>query len=1214
MGLQLWLGNSGSGKSRNLYKRIIEEAENNPSLSYLIIVPEQFTLQTQKDILRLHPRHGILNIDILSFKRLAHRIFEEVGFKNVRGVMIDDMGKNLIIRRLASEHAGELPILGGSVRKLGYISEIKSALSEFMQYNIGTEELEKLIKKSENRQLLCSKLKELQLLYNVFNDYIKEKYVTTEELLEKVSDCIPESEKIRTSVISFDGFTGFTPVQYKVIRALMDCCPEMNFTVLIDNNDINNNEQMEQHELFYLSKKTIKKLKTMACDLKVEIKPDFVIDRTVPARFLPPDQKEEGKSRESLDKSGVNAMTKEVKNPKLIHLERYLFRRVPKVCTDGDSDDLRVHSFLNRMDEITGVAVEINRLVRENNLRYRDVAVVTGDIDLYMHVCRRIFELYNIPYFIDKSIPILLNPLTEYIRAAISCVSDNYPYSSMMRYLRSSLTKLSQDETDRLDNYLLAFGIRGRGVLSRPFIRRGRNISEEELEGLEKSRQIVMDDFVCFEKALAGESGDDRDRPLISSTDTFSVRRLSEALYEMLKRNDTAGRLMRMAQEKRSYGEELKEKELTQIYDRVMELLDQMTQLLGEEKVTLKEYGELLDAGFSEIRIGVIPENQDYVQIGDMTRSRLRNIKALFVTGVNDGIIPKTSAKGGLISDLDREFLSENDDGIDLAPSLRMQAYTQRLYIYMMLTRPSEKLFLSYPRISDSGESLKPSYLIKIICEMFPKLRIDYKSQAPETRIVNGKTAYRTLAGEIQRFSRNFGKKDQNCGENDEIKYMMLFNMYKLNNGKEKLNSASFPFVDAAFGKGVYERQSMINRAIANVIYNGGIIGGITRLEKYAACAYSHFLTYGLRLREREEFSFEARNLGSAFHEALRSYGEVLAENNRSWTDIDGEERIRLVDEAVEKAVSSGDFTAIYADSRSSYIKERIRRFTQRSVEVLTRQLKAGSFKPNRFEFDFNRDNEYKSLNFELEGFNKALLSLRGTIDRFDICEDEENVYLKIIDYKSGNKSFDLERIYEGLDLQLPVYLNAASEFVAGRLENADKTIIPAGIFYYHIDDPLVKEKPGDNTERIRDRLCAELRMRGLVNDEKRICLLLDRNLDPNEHPRSDVIPVRLKKDNTFYADSSTATTEEFRIICDYVNHKLVSMGKGILSGDIAIEPHGEAGEEPCRYCGYKNICVRRMKPQDQNAVQGEDEDAVTKAGKPSRREIIEMMSRELEK
>ena len=451
MGLQLWLGNSGSGKSHSLYKRIIEEAEKNPSRSYLIIVPEQFTLQTQKDILRLHPKHGILNIDILSFKRLAHRIFEEVGFKNARGVMIDDMGKNLILRRLASEHAGELPILGANVRKLGYITEIKSALSEFMQYNIGDQELEKLIHRAENRQLLCSKLKELRLLYNVFNDYIKEKYITTEELLEKVSDCIPESQKIKTSVISFDGFTGFTPVQYKVIEALMGNCLEMNFTVLIDNNDKNDNEKIEQHELFYLSKKTIKKLKSAADELKIEIKPDIVIDRTVPARLLLPNLTGSKRDLQSLEKSEIEEVTKEVKNPKLIHLERNLFRETAKPYAGSDSDDIRVSACLNRIDEITATAVEINRLVRENNWRYHDIAVVTGDIDLYMHVCGRVFDRYDIPCFIDRSIPILLNPLTEYIRAAISCVSDNYSYPSMMRYLRSSLTGLSGDETDRRD-------------------------------------------------------------------------------------------------------------------------------------------------------------------------------------------------------------------------------------------------------------------------------------------------------------------------------------------------------------------------------------------------------------------------------------------------------------------------------------------------------------------------------------------------------------------------------------------------------------------------------------------------------------------------------------------------------------------------------------------------------------------------------------------
>ncbi len=1159
VGIRFWLGKSGSGKSYSLYRHLIREAEDNPAMNYLIIVPEQFTLQTQKDVLRLSPKHGILNIDILSFKRLAYRIFEEVGFKNARGVLIDDMGKNLILRRLAGELSDELVFLGSNIKKPGYINEVKSAISEFMQYGIGNRELEKLIKRAEKRPLLSSKLKELQLLYNSFNNYIKEKYVTSEELLDKVSDCIPESFKIKTSVISFDSFTGFTPVQYRVIKTLMATCPEMNFSILTDNNGIDRNEIIEEHELFYLSKKTLKTLEKISEGVNAERHPDFVIDRTVPVRYITANEEDRYRELESREISAFDPLTDRVINPKLIHLEQNIFRTPEKIYNGIESDDIRLISALNRTDEITRVAGAIAGLVRENNWSYHDIAVITGDIDSYMHICSRIFTLYDIPFFIDRNIPVLLNPFTEYLRAAVRVVSDNYSYPDIMRYLRSALTDISRDESDRLENYILAFGIRGRKQWNEHFIKRGRLFSREELEKLDESRERITETFNIFEADLGEGKG------------RYPVSRISLALYKLIVRNNTEEKLLRLSEEREREGDAIRAKEFSVIYEKVMELLDQLTGLLGDEEVSLKEYADLLDAGFSEIRIGVVPKSHDYVQIGDITRSRLKRIKALFVVGVNDGIIPKTSGKGGLISDVDREFLTGNEDGIDMAPTLRMRAYTQRLYLYMMLAKPEEKLFLSFSRINENGESLKPSYLIKKMRDMFQKLCFDYEGQDLESRIVNAKTAYRALAFDIQDFLAGFGKNSGQEKKKREIEYLTLFNIYKLNNTDDTGLRSLDELLNIAFTRDIYQRKTAINRAITSVIYSDLPTCSISSLEKYAACAYSHFLEYGLRLREREEFSIEARELGSAFHDALRYYGELLAERGLEWTGVSEQQRYRLADDAVERALANGKYGAIYADSRSSYLKERIKRFTRRNVDVLTGQLERGAFKPDRFEFSFNAGNDYEALNFSLtEDFR---LSLKGIIDRIDTFEDEEGIYVKVIDYKSGNKSFDLQRVYDGLDLQLPVYLNAATEH-AEKEHPGSKPVIPAGILYYHIDDPLVETEERLNDEELKKILFGEFRMKGLVNEDERVYRLFDRELGNGDHLRSDIVPVRLKTNLEPYADSGTVTTQEFKTITDYAGFKITEMGREILDGNISIDPHGDDKFNPCRYCSYKNICA----------------------------------------
>ncbi|MCR4656013.1 MAG: PD-(D/E)XK nuclease family protein [Lachnospiraceae bacterium] len=1172
MGLRLWTGRSGSGKSFSLYSKIIEEAEKNPAMNYIIIVPEQFTLQTQKDILRLSPKHGILNIDILSFKRLAYRVFGEVGFKSAQGVLIDDMGKNLILRRLLAQYSDELPILGANAAKLGYVTEIKSAISEFMQYGIGGAEIEKLIKRAEKRPLLASKLKELHTLYNAFENFIKERLITAEELLIKVSACIPESEMLKSSVISFDGFTGFTPVQEKVIRALLEHCPEVNVTVLIDNNSINGKENLEQHELFYLSKKMGNSLKKLAKDADALILPDFSIDQDVPARFLRANAADACEMAPAQETEAFDASTEKVKNPKLIHLERFLFRDECPPYKGKDSDDIRLYSGLNRSDEITKTAILINELVRKNNYAYHEIAVITGDIDSYMNVCGRIFTQYDIPFFIDKSIPILLNPFTEYLKAILSVVSDNYSYPSIIRYLRSYMTDLPMERIDRLDNYIISQGIRGRKRWHERFIKRSGSISEEELSRLEADRKEIIEPFREFEKALTGK--DDNDRGFSAGT-KFPAGRITRALYDFIVKNDSAGKLTRLSKKLSEEGNEIKAKELSQIYGRVMELLDQMTELLGDEETDIREYSGLLDAGFSEIRIGVVPKTHDYVQIGDITRSRLKNIKALFVVGANDGIIPGTGTKGGLISDIDREFLSENEDGISMAPSLRQQAYTQRLYLYMMLTKPSERLYISFSRISESGGSVKPSYLIKIICDMFPKLRFDLKGQDLEDRIVNEKTAYRALCSEIREFCQRFGKDPGKNRKSFEIKYLKLFNIYKLNNYNDM---ALKHLLDAAFSKGPNRFESKINRAIAGAIYGTGISCGITRLEKYAECAYSHFLIYGLKLKEREEFVFDARNLGSLFHDALMYYGRLLREKNLNWNDVTQEMRYEIIDEAVERAVGSGKYGSLYADHRSAYMKERIRRFARRSVDTLSVHLKKGRFEPKYFELPFGNDAGSISMEYKLTEAEK--LNLTGRIDRIDVCEDGENVYIKVIDYKSGSKSFDLSSVYDGTDIQLPVYLYAASEYCSGKDgENKKKNIIPAGFFYYRIDDPVV-DYDGTESDELDGLINKELRMSGIVNSDEEIYKLIDSELNADSHSNSDIIPVRLTKNEAFYADSAVVSTQDFHTISGFVNLKIAEMGREILDGNIEIRP--DRGEDSvCAYCKFGNICARSVREGD---------------------------------
>lgn len=1104
MALKLWLGNAGSGKSHQVYEEVIREAQLHKDRTYLVIVPEQFTLQTQRDLVRMHPDGGILNIDVLSFARLSYRVFEEIGFAKAPGLLIDDMGKNLILRHLAGEVEDRLKVIGKNLKKLGYITEVKSVISEFMQYGVDAQAIARLqeISRQNNRRLLSEKLEDCALLYETFRNYIAEKYTTTEELLVCVSSALADSEKLARSVIVLDGFTGFTPVQYDLIRALMQKCIDVHVTVLLDT--LREADVLyDTEELFFLSRKTIRELKHIAEKSDVPVLPDHVIRDEIPYRF----------------RDGNPGM--------LIHLEKNLFRPDSVSC-DKISDDIQIFSAPNPMDEMAYAAICIQRLIREKNYRYKDIAIVSGDPDTYMHAASRVFTRYGIPFFIDKKQPVLQNPFIEYMRAILRILTEDYSHEGMFAYLKSSMADVDASEVDLLENYCIACGIHGAKQWKNRFLRCPSSLTIEQVMQLDALRERIVAPFAVFDGVE-------------------TVRDYCTALFEMLKNADAQHKLSRMQRSFTAAGLDVKAKEYELIYPSVLSLLDKLVELLGDEKMDAEDFCELLDAGFAELRVGAIPARTDYVQIGDLTRSRFGDIKALFFVGVNDGIIPQSPGGGGLISDLDREFFADKLAGVSLAPSARQQAYIQRLYLYMVMTKPTEHLFLSFAAVSDAGTSMMPSYLIGEMQTMFPQIRTSaYESLQDTEKAFTDETAFTELASNLQDLTQKEEKKSPEAKK--LLEYFIQNEQYR-----DKLKS----MINTAFLDNGNRLTNSVGDVIAHVIYGSSIQGSVTRLETYAKCAYEHFLKYGLRLKEREEFSFEAKDMGSVFHGALETFSKLMSEEGLTWDGLNDETSDRIAEEAVKRTVVGYD--AVYASFRSSYMTTRINRILKRSVRILRAQILAGDFVPSRFELDFSGRRDLSAIHFRLS--EEDTMHLAGRIDRMDLYEDNDRIYVKIIDYKSGNRSLDLAAIYRGEQLQLVVYLNAAMEIE--QLEHPDKEVLPAGILYYHLDDPIVEASARDTDEMIADKIQEALRLRGLVNSDTDVIEKMDHGLSG----KSKVIPVTRNKDGSLGAVSSIATGEEFALISDYVNKIIADMGRSILEGDITARPGN------CDYCEFAGVC-----------------------------------------
>ncbi len=1114
MALQMILGGSGSGKTHFLYETVIREAELHPEQTCFVIVPEQFTMQAQKDIVCLHPRHATMNIDVVSFQRLAYRVFEELAVEQLE--ILDDMGKSMVLRKTAAGERRRLRLFGGHLSQNGFISQLKTTISEFYQYGITPQILREMAPLART-PLSRQKMEDLAVIFQSFEDYIEGHYITTEEVLDVLCRELPRSEVIRASVIALDGYAGFMPVQYRLLELFMVYARQVYVTVTADRR-AGVYRALGMQDLFHMSSQMVRRLAQLAGQNQVRQLPDIWLEDEA-GRMLAGDPAGAGKA------------------PELIHLERNLFRPQRRVYAGKDTGAVLFYQAATPAGEVARVVHEIRRLVCERGLRYRDMAVVTGALGGYGGEVAHQFTQSGIPFFLDDKKNILDNPMTELVRAALEAVRRDFSYESVFRYLRTGLVTGDREMTDRMENYVLAMGIRGSRRWGETWGRTYRGGASLNLDELNAFRETVMAPLFALRDALRQEN--------------VTVGMQAEAVKELL--------ITCRAEEKMEYyrqyflerGEYRLAKEYGQIYEAVIGLLDRLIALLGEEQVSRAEFMEILDAGLAEVTVGVIPATVDRVVVGDLTRTRLAHVKVLFFVGVNDGIVPMRKGGGSLLSDAEREFFGEHR--LELAPTAREDSFQQRFFLYRVMTRPQMRLAVSYAAMGADGKSRRPSYLVGELRKMFPAaVCLKEAEEEVNQELYTPEEAKQALIAGLRTF-RDSGVLEPQTEE-----------LCRFFAGDERYREELKTLVDAAFY--VYEKQG-ISHAAAQALYGRILSGSVTRLEQYAACAYGHFLKFGLELDERQRYELGAADIGNLFHDSIDLCFRSLRERGGDWRTLGDEERTALVSSCVAQVTGEYGNTILGSSSRNAYLGRRVEEMTQRTVWALQQQIIKGDFEPAGFEVSFSAADNLQALKISLSPEEE--LHLRGRIDRVDLCEDGGQVYVKIIDYKSGSTSFDLMALYYGLQLQLVVYMDAVMELTKRR--HPEKEVVPAGILYYNIADPMVEKDglAGCEAADIDREILRRLRMNGLVNSELEVI----RHLDHAIEKESDIIPVVLKDGAVQEGRSSVADRGRFESLRGFVHEKVKRAGQEILGGSIAAEPYKSGARTACDYCPYHAVC-----------------------------------------
>lgn len=1068
MSFQIIRGPAGSGKTTECVRRALKIAESGKRV--LFIVPEQNTAAVERQIVHSSPSGAILNLEIVSFNRLAYKVLDEVGKSS--GQILDDTGKNLIVRRILNENKKELKYFAGMQTRQGFVAKMRSALSELSQYGVSPEQLQaaagELAAKGGST---AAKAKDLAILAEKFRESLTEKYTTVEELMQLLADSAADSKILSESALFFDGFTGFTPIQYELFEKFLTLSPAITVTVTIPQ-DLQETV-IYDGELFEMSKQFIARMRECADEAGVKEISPFVL--------------------------GTDLRHKD--NPELAFLSKHIMQNLPDSERAPQFGSVRLLEGSDEKHELGLIIDEIVRLTRDEGYRYRDIAVVTPALETFGPLAFQMFREAGVPAFVDYRRPLFSNPFIEFIRSALKVVSDGFSYASLFRYLKSGMFDLtpaeqkeagledgqvlSAEEIAALENYALATGVHGRKRWETPFTRGQRNRTVAPVA------DIRIDPGLTQLNALRARIV----KPLLALDDALkegaAVRDQAAAVYQFLVDTEAEKKLA-VLETRPGSGEEY-----SQLFGMICEILDRIVDLLGTEKESRKGFIELFEAALEGITAGVLPAEADYVTVGDITRTRLNAVKVLFVAGADDENLPKSGQTGGILTDADRERLAGADEHIELSPSSAERMQQERFYLYILLSQPSEKLYVSFAGVTGDGAVRRPSSLFSEILRLYEKKQIEEE----ENRASGALAAL-------------FPSPEQD------------------------------PDLSAA-------HPDHLPPVTAENLYTDELAGSVSAFESFASCPFKYFLRYGLALEEQEEARVAVTDIGTAAHRVMQLTFEALFRDgllkagNPFFAEPRAEEKLEsYVRRAYTEAMNDGTVYGFSDTQRGKMMGQRIFQMALRSARAALMQLSDSDLQPTFFEQEFK---EQISLQ------NGKSLLFRGKIDRVDTYREKSDAFVRIVDYKTGEMKYDFGQVLDGRQLQLLLYLSAEEK--KALQEPGVAKVYPAGMHYFHLQDPILNLKDDASDISYRKKEAETYRMSGRSNVEQ------NETADVKSHNGS----IRLRTD--FYV------TEDFRNLEEKAQMKAREIGEEILSGKICVQPVQEGEYSSCKYCPYGGVC-----------------------------------------
>lgn len=821
------------------------------------------------------------------------------------------------------------------------------------------------------------------------------------------------------------------------------------------------------------------------------------------------------------------------KNEELKHLEEN-FYKIPYKKYEGEPKNIKMFLANNQYSEIEHIATQIVKLVRNEEYRYKDISVITKNLSIYSSLIKVIFSNYNIPVFIDEKRELSENIIVKFLISVLEICNKNWSYESVFNYLKTGFVNIEREEIFKLENYCIRWGIKGNKWYKEDWNYVGKDeYTKEEVDRLNELRRMIVKPIRNLQEKAKKDN-------------TFL--NLTKILYEFLQE-------MKLEETIKLKINKLEEKgfiELANEYETsfkvLIELFDEIVLVFGEEKTNFDKYISTLKIGLKNTGLGKIPATQDEVIVGDVSRSRSHKVKAVFIIGINDGEFPSVYKDEGFFNDKDREYLKEQ--GFELANGSLENLYEENFNIYKAFTVAEEKLFLSYASSDNEGRTLRPSILITKMKKIYSNLQETSDIISQEKEIITKNNTFDNLIEKLNDYQEGKDVEDiwfdvLNYYENDALWKSRLLKSL------EGITYTNIP--------------EQIKPEFVKKLYGETLHTTISRLERYRSCPFSFYLEYGLKLKEKKSLKLDPIDTGSFMHEVIDTFFENVANKKISIQEIENADIEKIVKQIVEEKLNLTSNYIFKSIPKFIILTNRLCRLVTLSIIYIVQGLKNTDFEVVGNEIEFKNGKEYRPIEIVTKDGKKV--EITGKIDRIDLAKDETGKYMRIIDYKSSAKDINLNEVLAGLQLQLITYLDAVCQ---------DKDLIPAGILYFGLVEPKIdkgKRAKDITEEEIEQKLREHFRMNGLVLAEMNIINMMDNKLKDGE--KSDVIPVKIKKDGTMDKTSKVVSRKEFEILQKYVKNTLAQISKEILDGNIDIKPYYnvKTKRKPCEYCKYNSIC-----------------------------------------